>query len=132
MTPDELLVALTEASAGLLFPSETDSPLMPYWWDGPGDPSPEELLRAGMLPPDTPVEIADVRDFFEGVTEPPPCPSEEEIAEAERWQKLVDLLERELSDLCVYRVGEVDIDVFVLGRHPSGEWLGLETSVVET
>ena len=31
-----------------------------------------------------------------------------------------------------FLVGEVDVDVYVLGRHASGEWLGLRTHAVET
>jgi hypothetical protein len=41
-------------------------------------------------------------------------------------------LKAELTDLRVYRVGSTDIDVYILGKHPSGAWLGLKTKVVET
>jgi hypothetical protein len=42
------------------------------------------------------------------------------------------VLEKNLDDIRVYRLGKVDIEVVVLGRDASGTWLGVRTNVVET
>jgi len=121
---EPLMQSIQEATAGLLFPSESDYPLEAYTF-GPEEPTAAALLRARGLAPETPVEETTVASFFEGLTEG-------EDDGSGRFRALVDLLERELTDLRVYRVGKVDIEAFVLGRHPSGTWLGVTTKLVET
>jgi hypothetical protein len=129
--PTQALSSIEEATRGLLFPSESDRPLVPYRF-GPEEPTPEAVLRARGLPPETPVEEVSVASFFEGVTQAPEGAAAEEDATAERFRALVALLERELSELRVLRVGKIEIDALVLGRHASGEWIGLSTQLVET
>jgi len=129
--PTSTLSSFEEAARGLLFPSESDRPLLPYRF-GPEEPTPEAVLRARGLPAGTPVEEVSLASFFEGVTQAPEGAAAEEDATAERFRALVALLERELTELRVLRVGKVDIDALVLGRHPSGEWIGLSTQLVET
>ncbi|UQA58364.1 nuclease A inhibitor family protein [Polyangium aurulentum] len=128
--PTATLSSIEEAARGLLFPSESDRPLLPYRF-GPEEPTPEAVLRARGLPAETPVEEVSLASFFEGVTQAPEGAAEED-ATAERFRALVALLERELTELRVLRVGKVDIDALVLGRHPSGEWIGVSTQLVET
>ncbi|WP_433934967.1 nuclease A inhibitor family protein [Sorangium cellulosum] len=130
-SPEELLASLQEAAQGLLFPSESDHPLHPTRWDVDAS-SPAALLAAEELAADTAVEVTTVGDFFAPVLDPPEEAGEAAQAEAARYRRLVDLLERQLTDLRVYRVGRVAIDVYALGRHPSGAWIGVKTKVVET
>jgi hypothetical protein len=129
--PTATLSSIEEAARGLLFPSESDRPLVPYRF-GLEEPTPEAVLRARGLPAETPVEEISVASFFEGVTEAPEGAPAEEDATAERFRALVALLERELAELRVLRVGKVEIDALVLGRHPSGQWIGVSTQLVET
>jgi len=133
-TATELLANLGAAAAGLLFPSESDYPLTPYRWVGTdgAEPSPAALIQAEGRKADTPVETLGPRELFEPLFALQADATDEEKAEVARYRALVDLLKGTLSALRVYRVGEVDIDVYVLGRHASGEWLGLKTRVVET
>jgi hypothetical protein len=126
-----LLRSIEAATQGLLFPSESDFPIEVYRF-GVEEPRPEFLLRSQGLPAETAVEEMSVGDFFEGLTEASEDAGEADRRTAERFAALVALLERELTHLRVYRVGKVDIGVFVLGRHPSGEWLGVTTKLVET
>ncbi|MDQ3743999.1 MAG: nuclease A inhibitor family protein [Acidobacteriota bacterium] len=44
----------------------------------------------------------------------------------------MSLLEENLTDLKAYRVGLINIPVYVVGRSASGNWLGVSTRVVET
>ena len=121
----DLLRALKSATENLLFPSESDFPIESYMF-GPREPSPESLTHALGLPAGTHVEATTTRSVFEGLIETPDDPS------AARFSGLLTLLERELSDLSAYRLGDVDIDIVILGRDPSGEWLGIKTKAVET
>jgi hypothetical protein len=134
MTPTEFLTALGAAAAGLLFPSESDYPLTPYRWVGAEDtePSPEALIKAEGRPADTRVETRAVQDLFDPLIQEKDGWEGEERAAAVKYRALVSLLEEQLSHLSVYRVGKIDIDVYILGQHPSGDWLGLKTRVIET
>ncbi|WP_437592094.1 nuclease A inhibitor family protein [Sorangium sp. So ce1000] len=131
VSPEELLASLAEAAHGLLFPSESDHPLRPFRSRGDAS-SPAALLAAEGLAPETPVEVTTAGDFFAPMLDVPADADEAALAEAARYRRLMDLLERHLTDVRAYRVGRVAIDVYVLGRHPSGAWLGLVTKVVET
>ena len=55
-----------------------------------------------------------------------------ELASARHFQALARALEENLSDIEVYKIGEINMPVYVLGRSPAGRWLGLSTRVVET
>ena len=133
-TATEFLSALSTAASGLLFPSESDYPLTPYRWVGTAgaEPSPEALIQAEGRKADTLVETLTVGELFDPIMQEQPGWADEDRAEAERYRALVALLEDGLKELRVYRVGKVDIDVYVLGQHASGEWLGYKTRVVET
>jgi hypothetical protein len=130
----QLLDTLGKASFGLLFPSESDAPITPYCFPGPAgvEPTAESLLEAEHLPSDTPVETITLDELFDPFVVAGANASAEDLAEAERYRALVELLSHELTDLRVYRVGKTDIDVYILGQDPCGAWLGLKTHVVET
>lgn len=132
ISPEELLAALEEVARPLLFPSESDHPLCPFQWAGGGALTPEALIESQGLAADAPVEIESVADLFAPLTDPPPEAGDTALSDAARYRQLVALLGRHLDDLRVYRVGRVEKDVYILGRHPSGVWLGLKTKVVET
>ncbi len=57
---------------------------------------------------------------------------EQERAIARRFQALLRLLKENLDDLKVYRVGTINIAVYIVGRTVTGNWVGLSTRVVET
>jgi hypothetical protein len=124
--------ALEQVAQGLLFPSESDAPLALFRWPGADEPSPAALLACEGRPPETPVEISTVESELGPLTTAAPGADARDQADAARWKALVETLQRELTDLRVYRVGCVDIDVYVLGRAPSGAWLGYKTHAVET
>ena len=54
------------------------------------------------------------------------------IAQGQRFAQLKTTLESQLTDLKVYRFGEIEISTFIVGRTKTGELAGLLTGVVET
>ena len=53
--------------------------------------------------------------------------------DAEGFAQLQQVLEQELYDLHVFRVGEgPKIEIYVVGRAANGEWIGVHTTSVET
>ena len=117
-------------SEGLLYMSETDAPLTYYELD------PE---RSQQWPPST----AD--HFLQLIGEDPEVPMEELAPEKffrdlrpgnEDHEDQVAALRRamteELKNLEGFRVGEIQIKIFVLGKDDSGNVCGLQTLSVET
>jgi GTPase len=49
-----------------------------------------------------------------------------------RFQNLVSVLKQNLSQLQVYRVGNTNINAYIVGVTDGGEWAGLSTKLVET
>ena len=54
------------------------------------------------------------------------------IARGQQFAQLKTVLESQLTDLKVYRFGEIEISTFIVGRTRTGELAGLLTGVVET
>lgn len=133
MTNDNatLLQNIGEAAKDLLFPSESDFPIEAFDY-GEKEPTAEGLRERLGTDGNANVEDTTIPYLFEGLTTAPEEASDDEKASAARFAKLVEVIEGNLQDVRVYRVGKVDIDVVVLGRHESGSWLGVKTKVVET
>ncbi len=126
-----LLQSIEDAARELLFPSESDFPIEPFSY-GDQEPTPAALLQHRGLAAETPVEQAGLGDFFAGLVDVSDDTSEADRASAERFRSLMHVLETNIDDVRMYRLGKVDIEVVVLGRHASGAWLGVRTNVVET
>lgn len=131
---EEILAELGRAAEGLLYMSEIDSALEPVRVEGGGGAGPceRQLRELAGKPADAPVGVSDTKRFFGNAVREDDWKGEAEIADARRFQNLVRVLDRELSDLRVYRVGEVQVRAYVLGKSPSGSWLGVSTLLVET
>nr|WP_285965167.1 nuclease A inhibitor family protein [Oscillatoria laete-virens] len=128
---DELEQQLQRETEGLVWMSESDYPLEPFVWDE-ADLNPEKILTRTNHAPDDPLEEKDVDAFFAQATQEQDWQNEEERAEVRRYQRLLNFLKEKLTDLKVYRVGETEVDVYVVGRTPEGKVAGIATKAVET
>lgn len=127
------LQSLQQATEGLLFLSETDAPLVPFFWpqENPVKITPEVLLPLAGVAIDAPVKPVKLDAFFRPATKEEDWHNDEERAEAKRFQDLVKTLKSTLKDVVVFRVGETKIDVFIVGVIEGG-YAGLKTQIVET
>ena len=128
---EQLMEELKVATRGLLFMSESDYPFEVFKW-GSAEPTREFLRGPAGRDSSAPVETQGAAEFFRAAASEPEWKGEAELAVARRYKALLRLLESSLSDLRVYRVGAIDMNVYVAGRAPSGNWLGVSTRVVET
>ena len=119
----------------LLYPSESDEPIEPV----------ESYLKMAepltvshikdwlMLPPSEYVEEQPEADFWTPVTTIEAWFGDDEKATAAKFQALKTKLETTLTDRQVFRVGNTEIDVYLLGKPAEGEpRVGIKTKVVET
>jgi hypothetical protein len=128
-----ILATLSEATAGLLFQSESDFPLEPFVWErSDAEITPEAVKDQAGLPHDAPVKSPSLGSFFKPMTRHEDWHNDEEKATVDRFRELVQILKAHLSDLKVYKIGEVKFDVFVIGKTEEGAIAGVKTTVVET
>jgi hypothetical protein len=128
-----LIDEISQASAGLLFPSESDAPVQPFVWQEQQPFSIAALRRAQGYTAGTLIATLDVDTFFGAATRAYDWHGPAEQERAERFRALVELLNVRLRALAAYKVGESGtLDVFVVGQVDDGTWAGVRTQVVET
>ena len=126
------LQKIEQAAAGLQFLSETNAPFELVEVPNPSVPLEQQLLRISGKEEGTPVARQDLDYFFRNAVKSYPGASPEGVQTAQRFQYLQQVLKEELSDVQVYRVGEIQIDAFIIGKLKDGSYAGLRTKVVET
>jgi hypothetical protein len=67
------------------------------------------------------VEVASVDDLFAIVTQEEDWHDEEERETVKQFQNKVSVLKQNLSQLQVYRVGNTNINAYIVGVTPSGD-----------
>jgi len=131
-TDEQILAELKQASENLLMMSESDYPFAVIRWEQMAEVIPDFLRREAAQPPGALVAVESLEDFFRAATTVHEGQSFEARQAVERYRRLVQVLRKNLRDARVYKVGQVNIPVYIAGRAPSGNWLGLSTRVVET
>ncbi|MCA1565767.1 MAG: nuclease A inhibitor family protein [Acidobacteria bacterium] len=129
---EQLCEELKEATRGLLFMSESDYPFEVIRWEGVEELTPERLRKTAGQDATAAVEERTIADFFRVAAGEQEWKGEAELSLAKRYQSLVRLLEENLRGVSVYRVGEINVGVYIVGRSVEGNWVGVSTRVVET
>ena len=132
MQNSELVGVLEDFTDELLWMSETDAPFEVFHWEGLGNLTEQQLLERTQHALDTTVEVVPFDDFFAASIEDQDWFEAEEKAVTARYRSLVHTLKQHLSDLRVYRVGEVNLDLYIVGRMDKEGIIGLATQAVET
>jgi hypothetical protein len=112
---EEIIAELKRQTKGRLYMSESDYPFEIVYWKGLPEINAQYLSGLTDQPADTPVEIRSVDEFLRG-----------------SMPGLEQTLRDNLEELKVYRVGRINIPVYIVGRTKAGNWLGVSTRVVET
>jgi hypothetical protein len=118
----------------LLYPSESDEPLevVSCYLTQPEPLTVSQIKDWQMLPPSVFVEESTEEVFWKPVLTEQDWYGDEEKARTAKFQQLKQVLEANLTERQVFRAGESEINLFLLGRLPGGERMGLKTMVVET
>ncbi|MDF5724469.1 MAG: nuclease A inhibitor family protein [Rhizonema sp. PD37] len=132
MTNQEIIEQLKAASRDLMFISESDYPFDVFLWEGMTSVTAEKVIQQTAHPQDTPIEVVPLESFFRQATTVEDWQSPEEQETAKKYQALVLTLKSNLSNLQVYRLGTIEINVYIIGQTSTGDSVGLSTLVVET
>lgn len=121
MKPDELQPLRTSVE-GLTYPSESDEPFDVLRWDAHGTARDQVAAHAGK---GRKIEPVTVDTFFQQL---------DDSDDADRFHALRQLLQTTFKDLQIFRASGdgTEVDVYLIGRLPSGNWAGLHTISVET
>ena len=124
--------ALTAACEGLIYISETDAPVLPFCGEQADGVTGETIIHQTESPAETPVQETSFDAFFGRLTAEMDWYDEQRKARAKKFLELQKLLEENLSDLKVFKLGKIRLDVFALGRDKDGRLMGITTKAVET
>jgi hypothetical protein len=131
MTTAEIIDRLKQATADLLWVSESDYPFEVITWERGVEMTPTALFKE-LTVTDLAIETMTLTDFFAPVLTIEDWYEEEELATVDRYTDLVRSIESNLTKVQVFRLGEIEIAVYIIGKTPDGDLVGLKTQVVET
>lgn len=126
---DDELASITR---GMLFTSESDYPLEPFDYTGAGAPTPDKIRALAGIPATAVFEMRSASDFFDHQTTVYDPGDPAALEYAARYQELRNFMEASLTDLVVYRFGEIQIGVYVVGVDACGNLIGFHTTAIET
>ena len=95
-------------------------------------PEKNNLLEQIKNASDTPIEERNFAEIFKRLTKIQDWYGEEETAAAAKFAVLKELLEKNLKDLKVFKIGTVELDVYFVGLNAEGILMGIKTKAVET
>ena len=127
----EIVEKLKEASTGLLMMSESDYPFEVVQWEGAAPATQEKILQLTGSQ-NLPVEIVDLDYLFRNCAFEQEWHNELQKKDVKKFQKLIQMLKDNLTDICVYRVGQINIDAYIIGQTKDGHLAGVVTKLVET
>ncbi|MBW4426253.1 MAG: nuclease A inhibitor family protein [Nostoc desertorum CM1-VF14] len=127
----EIVEKLKEASTGLLMMSESDYPFEVVQWEGAAPATQEKILQLTGSQ-DQPVEVVDLDYLFRNCAFEQEWHNELQKKDVKKFQTLVQTLKDNLSDISVYRVGQINIDAYIIGQTKDGDLAGVVTKLVET
>jgi hypothetical protein len=129
----ELTDALARAVEGLLYISEADYPFEVFSSSDKTDSlTPQSIRKITHHGPKTPVESVNLKSFFRALTEEQQWYGPAERKTAAQYKSLLKILQDNLHDLKVFKLGKTQVDIYIVGISSTGEVIGVSTRAVET
>jgi hypothetical protein len=133
MTKEEFIAQLREKIDGLYFPSESDFPFEVIVWENFADGlfDTEKWLAQNGFPTDSPIENTSLDYLFRNLSVEQEWHDEVQKEQVAQFKALQEFLQANLTDLTVYRVGRIEITIFIIGKF-ANDVVGLKTQAIET
>ena len=128
----DLLKKIKKATENLYYISETDSEILPFLGKPVADISKAEIFNQTGIYDNPNFEERDFAQFFERLIKIQNWFGEQEVETARRFAKLKDLLEQNLVNLKVFKIGSIELDIYVVGKTSENILMGIKTKSVET
>jgi hypothetical protein len=131
VTTAETIDRLTHATTDLLWSSESDYPFEIVTWEQGIELTPDALF-SDLDDPQLSIESIPLTDLFAPVITVEDWYQEAELTLVDRYKALLQSIESSLSEVQVFRVGEIEIAVYIVGKTATGDVIGLKTYSTET
>jgi Nuclease A inhibitor-like protein len=132
MEKKDLKFLFDNAIEGLFYVSETDSPFH-FFQFGEYKKVDDKIIRECLeLENSISIEERTSDEFFSRLTQEKDWFGEREKKIAARFSSLKSLLEKRLTDVKVFRIGRIHIDIYVAGLDSENRLTGIQTKAVET
>ena len=129
---NNLAEQIKKAATGLYYISETDAEILPFAGEKAEAVTKEEILSQTKSVVNAPVEERDFAGFFARLTEIQDWFGDEENEAAQKFVRLKELLENNLRDLKAFKIGKIQLEVYVVGLDAENKLTGIKTKAVET
>lgn len=123
---------IEKACRGLVYISETDSEVEPFRGAKTDGTGPEEFRRSAEIGAEPEIESGDVEDLIERLSQERDWHSKRDEQNANGFKELFSILKKELKDLRLYRVGRIQVEIYVVGIDRKGRMRGVKMRAVET
>ncbi len=127
-----MTTTLNDLTKNLFYISETDAEIIPFTFRQAACVTAAEVLFQSGHDANDPVETIAPDTFFSRLMATKDWFGPREKERAARFAALKTELEKELKDIKVFRVGKVQIEIFVVGLDGEGRLAGVKTKAVET
>jgi Nuclease A inhibitor-like protein len=131
VTKAEIIDRLQQAITDLQWSSESDYPFEIVTWAQDIELTPLALFSE-LVDPNLKIETLSLTDFFAPVLIVEDWYAAAELAQVNRYQDLLHSIESHLSNVQVFRIGEIEIAIYIIGKTLAGDTIGLKTYAVET
>jgi hypothetical protein len=129
---DSLISELESAVKGLYYISETDAEIFTFSGQKANEISRSEILRQTGTSDEIEVEERDFNEIFDRLTTIQDWFGESEKEQAEKFLELRNILENNLRDLKVFKLGRIRKEVYFVGIDSGDLLKGIKTEAVET
>ena len=129
---EQLKESIGTAASGLIYISETDAEITPFEGGRADGVTAANLLAQTGSASDSAVEERGFDEIFARLTRVYEGGSEEQAARAARFETLKQTLAGNLTDLKVFKVGKINVDIYIIGLDAEGNLSGVKTKAVET
>jgi len=130
---NDALQEVQKAITGLLYMSESDTPFEVVHWTR-REPTftvldVRSLVGKGS---DAHAEEVSLDEFFHDLIQDQDWHDADDKKIVEQYRNLLAVLNKNLMDLKVFKIGQVELDIYIIGRTTAGDWAGIKTEAVET
>lgn len=132
LSRNDLTEQIKKASDGLYYISETDAEISLFIGKPAVNVNKETILSQTQSASDSKVEERDFIDFFTRLTEIQEWFGDEESETAKKFVRLKDILEKNLRDLKVFKIGKIELDIYAVGLDAEDKLIGIKTKAIET
>ncbi|HXG82908.1 MAG TPA: nuclease A inhibitor family protein [Pyrinomonadaceae bacterium] len=128
----ELPAQIKKITDGLYYMSETDAEILPFTGKKTQSVTSQEVLNQSKSDSNAAIEEKDFTQFFARLVKIQDWFGDEEKATAAKFTELKNLLEKNLKDLKCFKIGQIQIDIYVVGIDAENNLMGIMTKAVET